>query len=86
MHWILQNNIFNEAAFDTLVATLERFNIPYSIHKVIPFIGELEPSANPNPECEVNVFSSRACERTRHHPPGSRRSSGQLNQLTSRII
>lgn len=46
MHWILQNNIFNEVAFDTLVETLDRFDISYSIHKVIPFIGELEPTAN----------------------------------------
>jgi hypothetical protein len=44
MHWILQNNLFNEAAYQTLLDTLERFNLPYSIHKVIPFIGELVPA------------------------------------------
>lgn len=43
MHWILQNNIFNEDAYDVLVQTLQRFDIPLSIHKVIPFVGELLP-------------------------------------------
>ncbi|WP_407305341.1 hypothetical protein, partial [Acinetobacter sp.] len=43
MHWILQNNLFNESAYQVLLETLERFNIPHSIHKVIPFIGELVP-------------------------------------------
>jgi hypothetical protein len=43
MHWILQDNLFNEVAYGKLLETLERFNIPHSIHKVIPFIGELTP-------------------------------------------
>ncbi len=43
MHWILQNNLFNEKEWDNLVSTLERMDIPYSVHKVIPFIGELIP-------------------------------------------
>lgn len=43
MHWILQDNLFNEEAYQTLLDTLMRFNIPHSIHKVIPFVGELFP-------------------------------------------
>jgi hypothetical protein len=43
MHWLLQENIFNEAAWGKLIETFERFDIPYSEHKVIPFIGELLP-------------------------------------------
>jgi len=43
MHWILQDNLFNEAAYQTLLDTLVRFKIPHSIHKVIPFIGEITP-------------------------------------------
>lgn len=43
MHWLLQNDLFNEKAYQTLLDTLERFKIPYSIHKVIPFVGELVP-------------------------------------------
>lgn len=49
MHWILQDNLFNEVAYQKLLETLERFQIPYSIHKVIPFIGELTPE----PELET---------------------------------
>mgnify|MGYP000322976512 CR=1 FL=1 len=41
MHWILQDNLFNEAAYQVLRETLERFGISHSVHKVIPFVGEL---------------------------------------------
>jgi hypothetical protein len=44
MHWILQNDIFSETGWDTMVSTLERFGISHSVHKVIPFIGELIPA------------------------------------------
>ena len=46
MHWILQNNLFHEEAYQTLLDTLERLDLPYSVHKVIPFIGELTPEPN----------------------------------------
>ncbi len=43
MHWILQNNIFNESAYDTLVETLRRFDIPFSEYKVVPLAGIIVP-------------------------------------------
>lgn len=43
MHWILQTNLFREAEWANLVAALERFDLPYSVHKVVPFVGTLEP-------------------------------------------
>lgn len=43
MHWILQENLFKESEWTQLVEVLERFQIPYSVHKVVPFIGELIP-------------------------------------------
>jgi len=43
MHWILQENMFNEKAYDTLIETLERSDIEHSLHKVVPFVGELMP-------------------------------------------
>jgi hypothetical protein len=43
MHWILQTNLFQEAEWSRLVATLEQFDLPYSVHRVVPFVGELEP-------------------------------------------
>jgi len=44
MHWILQENIFFENGWDDLVATLDRFGFEYSVHKVVPFTGELIPA------------------------------------------
>lgn len=46
MHWILQDNLFNEDAYQVLLDTLRKFNLPYTIHKVIPFVGELLPEPN----------------------------------------
>ncbi len=48
-HWILQNNLYSEAGFESLTGALDRLGSPYSIHKCIPFIGTLEPEANPPP-------------------------------------
>lgn len=49
MHWIIQENLNREQGWDALVDFLGRMDIPYSLHKVIPFIGELEPQ--PAPRC-----------------------------------
>lgn len=57
MHWLLQENLFKESEWEKLVSTLERFNIPYSVHKVIPFIGELIPPAEPK-HSKVICFGS----------------------------
>ena len=43
MHWILQDNLFNEKAYQVLLDTLRRMDIPHSIHKVVPFVGDLLP-------------------------------------------
>jgi hypothetical protein len=43
LRWILQENIFNEPKWEELVSNLERFGIPHSVHKVVPFVGELHP-------------------------------------------
>jgi hypothetical protein len=49
MHWVIQNNLYSEEGFEKLLAALDRFGLPYSIHKAIPFVGTLEPEANPPP-------------------------------------
>lgn len=43
MHWVLQENIFNEDGFRSLEQVLSRLGIPYSTHKVVPFVGDLSP-------------------------------------------
>jgi hypothetical protein len=44
MHWVLQNNLFSEPGWDALVSTLERFGLSHSVHRVVPFVGELQPA------------------------------------------
>ncbi len=48
MHWILQENIYQEEKWNELVHHLERMNISHSIHKVVPFSGELIPDIELN--------------------------------------
>lgn len=48
MHWVLQENLFDEQGFRDALDVLERFNIPYSLHKVVPFVGDLEPDISPD--------------------------------------
>lgn len=43
-HYLLQEDIIRkENRYVELVDVLERFDIPYSLHKVVPFIGEVIP-------------------------------------------
>jgi hypothetical protein len=48
-HWILQNNLYSEEGFESLTGALDRLGSLYSIHKCIPFVGTLEPEAEPPP-------------------------------------
>jgi hypothetical protein len=43
MHWILQEGFLSQSGRDSLVATLERFDIHYSVHSVVPRVGQLIP-------------------------------------------
>ena len=45
-HWVIQSNFADENGWDVMINTFHRFNIPYSEHKVIPFVGELLPDIN----------------------------------------
>lgn len=45
MHWLLESNLFQEHEWDQLVNALKQRDLPYTVHKVIPFIGELLPQA-----------------------------------------
>jgi len=41
MHWIIQNNIYEEEGFATLLETLDRFDLTRTLVKVVPFVGEI---------------------------------------------
>ncbi len=51
MHYIIQENTFNEANYDNLIIGLEKLDLPYEIVKVIPFLNEIEFETK-----EKNVF------------------------------
>lgn len=61
MHWIVQNNLFHESGWDVLIDTLENVGISYSLHKVVPFVGEIIPEVNiPDNEDKVICIGSYA--------------------------
>ncbi len=72
MHWVLQENLYNEQEWINLVAALERFKIPYSVHKVVPFSGELIPPAEPKQEKVIcfGSYSMRHAAKTASWNPG----------------
>lgn len=43
MHWIIQNNLFNEVGFQCLTESLDLSGSSYSIHKVVPFSHDIIP-------------------------------------------
>lgn len=71
MHWILQTNFTNEPKWQEMIDTLIRFNIPYSVHKVIPFVGELhpKPDVGNNAIC-FGSYSMRHTAKTEKWYPG----------------
>jgi len=43
MYWLLQENIYQEQKWQELIDTLQRMGIQHSVHKVVPFSGDLIP-------------------------------------------
>lgn len=72
MYWIVQNNTANEAGWVTLVDTLKRFQIPHSIHKIIPFVGELvdPPTLNHANVICMGAYSLRHYAKKHGYTPG----------------
>lgn len=71
MHWIIQTNLFSEDGWQTLVETLERFNIPHSIHQVVPFAGDILPDASPEgPVICMGAYSLRHIAKRKGWYPG----------------
>lgn len=70
MHWILQPNFFNEAAYDTLIETLARFSIPYTVAKYAYGAFEHEPQLTSKNVMCMGTYSMRAAARDRGWFPG----------------
>jgi len=58
-HWVLQSGWEYEAGWASMLEALERFDIPFSVHRVVPFIGDLEPEPTP-PSDDVICMGSYA--------------------------
>jgi hypothetical protein len=43
MHWVIQDNLYKERGIEEMIETLDRLDIPYSLVKVVPFVGDMEP-------------------------------------------
>lgn len=73
MYWVLQHNIFSEPGFERLEEALQRFGITYSVHKVVPFVGELlpEPEPPPGPVIVMGSYSMALYAQRKGWTPGS---------------
>jgi hypothetical protein len=72
MHWVIQENLYREKGLDDLIDLLGRAGIPYSLHKVIPFVGDIEPDINPpNPVIVFGTYGMRRIAARKGWVPGA---------------
>ncbi len=71
MYWVIQENIYSEEGLAELVSVLDRYGLPYSFHKVVPFVGELTPDVNPGgPVIVIGAYSMIHIAKARGWVPG----------------
>lgn len=71
MHWLLQENIYDEDGHDSLVNILKRTKTPHSFHKIVPFVGELIPDIKlENPVVCFGSYSLRHTAKLKGWTPG----------------
>lgn len=72
VHWILQSNLAFERGTEELLTVLERAGIPHSLHKVVPFVAEIEPDVSPEGNVIViGAYSMRHLAKRKGWVPGS---------------
>ena len=72
MHWIIQENLYNEIGFNSLINALTALEVPYSVHKIIPFVHQLEPDINPTGKVIVmGAYTMNKIAKDRGWTPGS---------------
>lgn len=58
MFWVVQDNLFKEKGYETLIRALEKRKLDYSIVKIVPFVGKITPDINPeNPVIAIGAYS-----------------------------
>lgn len=71
MHWVLQENLHQESGHDDLVAALRRAGVPHSQHKVVPFVGDIQPDISPTgPVVVMGTYSMCRLAERRGWVPG----------------
>lgn len=71
MHWVVQNNLYNEKGFAVLMRALERFELPHDVIKVVPFSHELIPDINPeNPVVCIGAYTMSEIAKEKGWKPG----------------
>ena len=72
MYWVVQENMYNKEGFQKLIAALEQLEIPHSVHKVVPFVGRLEPDIDPTgPVMVMGASTMSGVARDKGWRPGS---------------
>jgi hypothetical protein len=72
MYWVLQHNYKWDDGSRELLDILKRCNIPHSVHKVIPFVGEIEPDISPDGKVIVmGAYSLKRVAKRKGWIPGS---------------
>jgi ATP-grasp domain, R2K clade family 3 len=71
-HWVVQSELDGEPGWTGVLPTLERFAIPYSVHRVVPLIGELipEPELQTDEVVCIGSYSMRHAARRNGWNPG----------------
>ena len=71
MFWVVQNNLFKEEGFKTLIQTIERMKLPYKIVKAVSFVGDITPDINPeNPVIAIGAYSLWKVAKRKGWKPG----------------
>lgn len=71
MHWIIQTNLFQEVGTQRLIEVLCRERYTFSMHKVVPFVGEIIPDIDPEgPVIVVGSYSMRHVAKRKEWKPG----------------
>lgn len=73
MHWLIQNNMYSEEGFTSLLDALTRLSLPHSVHKVVPFAHVLkpEPVISARRVIVMGTYTLAHIARSRGWEPGS---------------
>lgn len=74
MHWVVQENLYSEEGFASLLRALEVMGLPHSVHKVVPFVHTLEPEPTLAADTKVialGAYTMISIARARGWSPGT---------------